>query len=118
MMRLCNASSTTHPAPDIRITRDPFDAVKAADAVYTDTFVSMGQEDEKAERLKDFAGYQLNAELMAAAPPHAIVLHCLPAYRGVEITADVIDGPKSRVIPQAHNRLHAQKGLLAVLLGR
>lgn len=106
------------PGADIRITHDPVEAVKTADAVYTDTFVSMGQEEEKAERLKDFAGYQLNGELMAAAPPHAIVLHCLPAYRGVEITADVIDGPASRVIPQAHNRLHAQKGLLAMLLGR
>ena len=65
-----------------------------------------------------FSGYQINAELLKAAPAHAVVLHCLPAYRGVEITDEVMDGPQSRVFPQAHNRLHAQKGLLAVLMGK
>ncbi|MFP4143783.1 MAG: ornithine carbamoyltransferase [Phycisphaeraceae bacterium] len=105
--------------PDLsfEITRDPREAVSAADAVYADTFVSMGQEDEKQARLRTFEPYQLNDELLAAAPEQAIVLHCLPAYRGIEITDAVMDGPRSRVFPQAHNRLHAQKGLLAVLLG-
>ena len=103
-------------APVVRIA-DPHEAVKKADAVYADTFVSMGQEEEKAARLKTFEPYQINAMLMADAPDHAIVLHCLPAYRGVEITDEVMDGPASRVFPQAHNRLHAQKGLLAVLMG-
>lgn len=104
-------------AGEVRITHDPFEAVKAADAIHADTFVSMGQEDEKAQRLKDFSPFQVNEALMAKAPKHAIVMHCLPAYRNVEITDGVMDGPQSRVFPQAHNRLHAQKGLLAVLMG-
>ena len=103
------SSSTTH---------DPAEAVRDADVIYTDTWVSMGQEAEKAKRLKDFAGYQVNEKLLAAAPKHAIVLHCLPAYRGLEITDDVIEGPRSLVFPQAENRLHFQKGLLAVLMGK
>ncbi|MBI1369915.1 MAG: ornithine carbamoyltransferase [Planctomycetes bacterium] len=98
------------------VTEDPFQAAKGADALYADTFVSMGQEEEKAARLKVFAPYQINNQLIAAAAPHAVVLHCLPAYRGIEITDAAMDGPPSRVFPQAHNRLHAQKGLLAVLL--
>lgn len=96
---------------------DPHEAVRHADAIYADTFVSMGQEDEKAARLEAFAPYQVNDRLMADAPDHAIALHCLPAYRGIEITDAVMDGPRSRVFPQAHNRLHAQKGVLAVLMG-
>ncbi|MDX1565865.1 MAG: ornithine carbamoyltransferase [Phycisphaeraceae bacterium] len=98
-------------------TTDPHETVRSADAIYTDTFVSMGQEAEKQQRLKAFEKYQVNEALVAAAPDHAIVLHCLPAYRGVEITDGVMDGPQSRVFQQAHNRLHAQKGLLAVLMG-
>ena len=105
------------PGIELSLTHDPDDAVRDADALYTDTFVSMGQEDEKQSRLEAFLGYQINDELLGLAPPHAIVLHCLPAYRGVEITDSVMDGPRSRVFPQAHNRLHAQKGLLAVLMG-
>lgn len=97
--------------------RDPRQAVAEADVIYTDTWVSMGQEAEKARREAAFAAYQVNAALLAAAPRHAIVLHCLPAYRGVEITSDVLDGPRSRAFPQAHNRLHAQKGLLAMMMG-
>ncbi|MAE62541.1 MAG: ornithine carbamoyltransferase [Planctomycetaceae bacterium] len=96
---------------------DPHTAVEQADVIYTDTWVSMGQEEEKAQRLAEFAGYRVDESLLAAAPPHAIVQHCLPAYRGVEITDAVMDGPQSRVFQQAHNRLHAQKGLLAVLMG-
>ena len=105
------------PAMSFSLTHDPVEAVKHADVVYTDTWVSMGQESEMQKRCKDFEGYQINSQLLAAAPEHAIVLHCLPAHRGFEITHDVIDGPRSRVFPEAHNRLHAQKGLLAVLLG-
>jgi ornithine carbamoyltransferase len=100
-----------------RLCTDPVEAVLHADAVYCDTFVSMGQESEHAARHRAFAKYQVNAELLEQAPAHAIVMHCLPAHRGVEITDDVMDGSRSRVFPQAHNRLHAQAGLLAVLLG-
>lgn len=96
--------------------RDPVEAVLHADAIYCDTFVSMGQESERAERLEVFRRYQVNQELVSQAPAHAIVLHCLPAYRGVEITDEVMDGPRSRVFPQARNRLDAQAGLLATLL--
>ncbi|BAM03978.1 ornithine carbamoyltransferase [Phycisphaera mikurensis] len=96
---------------------DPREAVAAADAVYADTFVSMGSEDEKADRLEAFGPYRLDEALLDAAAPGVIALHCLPAYRGVEVTNGVLDGPRSRVFEQAHNRLHAQKGLLAFLLG-
>ncbi|MCC6581472.1 MAG: ornithine carbamoyltransferase [Phycisphaeraceae bacterium] len=104
------------PSMSFEITQDARDAVHYADVVYTDTWVSMGQEAEAASRKAVFADYQVNAELMSQAPAHAIVLHCLPAHRGWEITDEVMDGPQSRVFPQAHNRLHAQKGLLAELL--
>ncbi len=105
------------PELDFEFSSDPADAVRGADAIYTDTWVSMGQEAEKARRLHDFAGFQLDETLLAAAPSHAVVLHCLPAYRGLEISAEVMEGPRSLVFPQAANRLHFQKGLLAVLLG-
>ncbi len=104
------------PDMDFVITQDPFEAVREADVLYTDTWVSMGQEEEKARRLKDFAGYSIDEKLLAAAPRHAIVLHCLPAYRGLEISEAVFEGPQSKVFPQAENRLHFQKGLLAVLM--
>ena len=103
---------------DLRITQDPLDAVRSADAIYTDTWVSMGQEAEKAKRVKDFAGFQVDERLLAAAPKHAVVLHCLPAYRGMEISDAVMEGPQSLIFPEAENRLHFQKGLLAVLLGK
>jgi ornithine carbamoyltransferase len=105
--------------PDMEFvtTTDPADAVRNADAVYTDTWVSMGQEAEKAKRIKDFTGFQISEKLMAAAPKHAVVLHCLPAYRGMEITAGVMESPQSLVFQEAENRLHFQKGLLAVLMG-
>lgn len=97
-------------------TNDPNEAVKGADVIYTDTWVSMGQEDEKTARLPIFHPYQINAQLLSHAPKSAVVMHCLPAYRGVEITDEVIDGPQSVVFAEAENRLHFQKGLLAVLL--
>lgn len=96
---------------------DPAEAVLRADAIYCDTFVSMGQEGERAERLSAFKRYQVNEELLGQSPRHSIVLHCLPAGRGIEITDRVMDGPRSRVFPQAKNRMDAQMGLLAEILG-
>ena len=105
------------PQMDFEMTGDPEQAVREADVVYTDTWVSMGQESEKEQRLRDFSGYQVDEKLMSKAPRQAIVLHCLPAYRGLEISDEVIEGPQSKVFPQAENRLHFQKGLVAVLMG-
>jgi len=96
---------------------DPLVAVKGADVVHTDTWTSMGRESEKAERLEIFSRYQVNATLMAAAAPGASFMHCLPAYRGSEVSADVIDGDRSLVIAQGHNRMHTARGALAFLLG-
>ena len=100
----------------VEVTRDPQAAVKGADVVYTDVWASMGQELESEERALIFKPYQLNAELLAAAAPEVVVLHCLPAHRGEEITAEVLDGPRSAVFDQAENRLHAQKALLSWLM--
>jgi len=97
-------------------TTDPAAAVKAADVIYTDVWTSMGQEAEREERLRIFAPYQVNAALLKKAPRHAKVLHCLPAHRGEEITADVLEGPASVVFQQAGNRMHAQKAILEWLL--
>ena len=104
-------------AGSIRQSPRAVDAVQGAIAVHTDTWTSMGQEAEKAERVKVFEGFQVDATLMAAAAPGAGFYHCLPAYRGYEVSADVIDGPASHVIAQAHNRLHAARGALAFLIG-
>ncbi len=100
----------------ITIYTDPVEAVAGADVVVTDTWVSMGREDEKAQRLVDLARYRVDAELMALAKPDALFLHCLPADRGYEVTAEVIDGPQSVIWDEAENRLHAQKALLVWLL--
>lgn len=105
------------PGTSIRSCTDPVEAVAHADAIYCDTFISMGQEHERSDRLNAFSGYQVNQELVQQAPAQAIVLHCLPASRGVEITDQVLDGPRSRVFPQARNRVDAQMGLLATLMG-
>ena len=105
------------PGLDYTTVRDPVAAVRQADVIVTDTWVSMGQEAEKQKRLKDFAGFQVDEKLLAAAPKRAMVLHCLPAYRGYEISDGVMEGSQSLVFPEAENRLHAQKGLLAVLMG-
>ena len=102
----------------VLVTSDPDEALKAADVVITDTWVSMGQEQEKAERLELFGAYSITADALAKASEDAIVLHCLPAYRGLEIAADVLDGPQSVVWEEAENRLHAQKALLVWLLGK
>jgi len=100
----------------VTFTKTPLEATAGRHVLSTDVFTSMGQEAETQERLKAFAGYCLDGRLLAAADPAAIVLHCLPAHRGEEITADVIDGPASVVWQQAENRLHAQKALLELLL--
>jgi len=105
-----------YPNSQIETLNDPNKAVADADAIYTDVWTSMGQEAEMAARRKVFAPYQVNKSLMADAPSHARVLHCLPAVRGEEITNDVIDSEQSVVINQAGNRMHAQKGLLVWLL--
>jgi ornithine carbamoyltransferase len=102
---------------EITVTLDAAAAASGADAIYTDVWASMGQEAEAAERREIFAPYRVTADLMGHAADGAIFLHCLPAHRGEEVAADVIDGPASRVFDQAENRLHAQKALLAVLLG-
>jgi ornithine carbamoyltransferase len=104
------------PDLDFVNTRDPEEAVRDADVVVTDTWTSMGQEDQKQQRIKDFHGYRVDERLMAIAPKHAVVLHCLPAYRGYEISEAVMEGPQSLVFQEAENRLHFQKGLLAVLM--
>ncbi|MBE5040211.1 ornithine carbamoyltransferase [Ructibacterium gallinarum] len=97
-------------------TEDPVEAVKDADVICTDTWVSMGQEAEKAKRIEIFKDYQVNAELFGKAKEDAVFIHCLPAYRGYEVTEDVIDGPRSIVFDEAENRLHAQKAVLATLM--
>lgn len=103
------------PGVNVQMTFDASEAVREADAVYTDTWVSMGQENEAERRRVVFADYQINAKLLKGQPEHGIVLHCLPAYRGKEITDEIMDGARSRIFGQAFNRLHAQKGLLALL---
>jgi len=97
-------------------TQDPHEAVKNADVIYTDTWTSMGQEEEARQREKVFPPYQVNQKLVSEASPNVIVMHCLPAHRGQEITDEVADGPHSMLFPQAHNRLHAQKAILVYLL--
>lgn len=97
--------------------RDPHAAVKDAHVIYTDTWTSMGQEEEARQRELVFPPYQVNERLVSEARPDVIVMHCLPAHRGQEITDEVADGPHSALFPQAHNRLHAQKAILARLLG-
>jgi ornithine carbamoyltransferase len=101
----------------IEIVRSPEEAVRQADVVYTDVWISMGQEDSYESKLKAFAGYQVNERLLAGAPAEAILMHDLPAHRGEEIVDEVIEGPRSVVFDQAENRLHAQRAILALLIG-
>ncbi|HQP10229.1 MAG TPA: ornithine carbamoyltransferase [Candidatus Omnitrophota bacterium] len=100
----------------ITLTHSAQDAVKKSDIIYSDVWVSMGQEEESVKRLKDFAGYQINADLARSANKDYIFMHCLPAHRGQEVTTDIIDGPHSIVFDQAENRLHTQKAILIFLL--
>jgi ornithine carbamoyltransferase len=101
----------------IELLHDPHQAVKGAQVIYTDTWTSMGQEEESRIREQVFPPYQVNRQLVGEADPEVIVMHCLPAHRGQEITDEVADGPHSALFPQAHNRLHAQKAILVHLLG-
>jgi len=101
----------------IILTDDPVEAVKKADVVYTDTWVSMGQEAEKEARQKTFIPYQVNGKLFSVAKSDAIFLHCLPAYRGLEVSEEIIDGPRSLVFQEAENRLHVQKAIMVILMG-
>ncbi|WP_461177333.1 ornithine carbamoyltransferase [Virgibacillus ainsalahensis] len=101
----------------VEVTTNPQEAAEQADVIYTDVWASMGQEEEQALREEKFAGFQVNEELCSFAKSDAVVLHCLPAHRGEEITAEVLDGKQSVVFQQAENRLHAQKALMAVLMG-
>ncbi len=108
--------SASETGSQLKFLRDPHEAVKGAQVIYTDTWTSMGQEEETARREKVFPPYQVNAKLVSEADKDVIVMHCLPAHRGQELTDDVADGPHSVVFPQAHNRLHAQKAILARVL--
>jgi ornithine carbamoyltransferase len=101
----------------IRTLRDPHEAVRGAHVIYTDTWTSMGQEEETLKREQVFPPYQVNSKLVSEADPDVIVMHCLPAHRNHELTDEVADGPHSMIFPQAHNRLHSQKAIIARLLG-
>jgi ornithine carbamoyltransferase len=103
---------------ELTLTNDPLEGVSGADAVYTDVWASMGQEAEKETRAAFFAPFQVNARLMAAARPGAVFMHCLPAHRGDEVTDEVIDSPASVVFDQAENRLHVQKSIMVLLMGK
>ncbi len=106
-----------YEAHGVETVRDPRDAVRGADVVVTDTWISMGQEHERAKRLQDLEPYRVDRTLLALASPDAFVMHCLPAHAGEEISADVLYGPRSAIWDEAENRLHVQKALLALLLG-
>jgi ornithine carbamoyltransferase len=114
---LAEAKRVAHDGAIVKTFRDPKEAVAGVDAVYTDVWASMGEEDEAAARRVLFAPYQVNRALMAHAAPHALFMHCLPAHRGEEVAAEVFEAPYSVVFDQAENRLHAQKALLLMLLG-
>jgi ornithine carbamoyltransferase len=101
----------------VRLTTEAREALEDADVVYTDTWISMGQEGDREQRLEAFQRYQLNDRLLGFAPGDALVMHCLPAHRGEEITDAVLDGPRSLILEQAENRLHAQKAIILSLLG-
>nr|QNO49359.1 ornithine carbamoyltransferase, anabolic [Methanosarcinales archaeon ANME-2c ERB4] len=103
---------------EVLITNDPIEAASGADVLYTDVWVSMGDETEEEKRLRDFSGFQINSDLLSHAKSDCIVLHCLPAHRGQEISAEVLDGEHSVVLDQAENRLHAQKALLMTVIPR
>ena len=100
---------------DIRVTDDVQAAATGADVLYTDVWVSMGKEDEAVDRLRVLAPYQLNAAVVARAKPKALIMHCLPAYRGKEISADLLDAHQQTIFDQAENRLHAKKAILTLL---
>jgi len=108
-----DASST---GAEIEVVQDAKEVMSTADAVYTDVWTSMGQEEESEERRRNFAGYQINEKLMDMAPADALFMHCLPAHRGEEVTDEVLDGMQSVALEQAENRLHAHKAILLALM--
>jgi ornithine carbamoyltransferase len=112
------AEAVARAGAGVRCFSDPAEAVEGVDAVYTDVWTSMGEEAEADERRRIFAGFQVNGPLMARAAANALFMHCLPAHRGEEVTADVIESAASVVFDQAENRLHTQKALLLMLLGK
>ncbi len=116
MVDQARAIAEDEQGTDIHVETDVFKAVQGADVIYTDVWASMGQESQQQERLQEFREYQVNQELLRHAKSDAVVMHCLPAHRGEEISAEVIDGPQSIVFDQAENRLHAQKAIMAVLM--
>jgi ornithine carbamoyltransferase len=111
-----NCAAVARHGATIEVTNDPLDAVSRADAVYTDVWASMGEEQEAESRARVFEPFQVNGELMRAAMRNALFMHCLPAHRGIEVTDEVMDSPASCVFDQAENRLHTQKALLALLM--
>jgi ornithine carbamoyltransferase len=114
---LPDAAITREAGPAVHVFRDPRDAVAGAHAVYTDVWVSMGDEQERRARMTDLAAYRVDGGLMRLASHDAIFLHCLPAHRGEEVTEEALEGPRSRIFDEAENRLHAQKAVMALLLG-
>ena len=114
---LKKAEQLSGGSSEVVITTDAKSAVQGAHALYTDVWASMGQEDLAAKRIPIFEPYQINRELLTLADPKAIVLHCLPAHRGEEITEEVMEGPQSRIWDEVENRMHAQQALLAEVLG-
>jgi ornithine carbamoyltransferase len=110
------AREAGHAGAHVKVVHNPYEAVKGADVVYTDVWASMGQEAEHAKRVKAFKGYEVDAKLLKAAGSGALVMHCLPAHRGEEISAEVIDGPQSIIFDQAESRLHTQKAILEMLM--
>lgn len=113
---ITNKAKSIAAKSEIVVTESPLEAIKDADVIYTDVWASMGQESEQQQREKAFAGFQVNEELVAHAKSDAIFMHCLPAHRGEEVTAEIIDGKHSVVFQQAENRLHAQKALMTALM--
>lgn len=116
MVEQARAVAAAEQGTEIHVETNAVAAVQGADVVYTDVWASMGQESQQQQRLQEFRAYQVNHELMAHAKPDAVVMHCLPAHRGEEITAEVLDGPQAIVFDQAENRLHAQKAIMALLM--
>jgi ornithine carbamoyltransferase len=117
IVKSCAREAQKSKAPAPAVVGDPLEAVRGADVVYTDVWTSMGQEEEAEQRRQAFQGYMVTADMMAAAAKDAVFMHCLPAHRGEEVAAEVMDGPQSVVFDEAENRMHAQKALLILLMG-
>jgi len=117
IVKSCAREAQKAKVPVPQVVADPLEAARGADVVYTDVWTSMGQEEEAEQRRQAFQGYMVTAETMAAASGQAVFMHCLPAHRGEEVAAEVMDGPQSVVFDEAENRLHTEKALLMLLMG-